>query len=155
MNMLKRDSAGWHQISVSNQGRIANSFSFHILGNDLFIAGKKTQLKNNGLGLLHAVNGLVISIDEGVEALKAELTVFPNPAENRVNFKISKTAGENAELFISDLSGKRIRTLMQPEDQSGDELIFSADVSQLPAGLYFVTLTSGYTSATKKFVKVN
>jgi hypothetical protein len=64
------------------------------------------------------------------------VTLFPNPASNKVNVQISLEDGQLALVAIIDLQGKAVveSTVVSSE-------VFALDVSSLEAGFYFVQTT--------------
>lgn len=69
--------------------------------------------------------------------------IFPNPAQNILNFK---SAAVISEIQIYDLSGKIVIDLQ-------DNDLKEADVSRLSSGFYLVKATSDYGTTTAKFFK--
>jgi len=73
----------------------------------------------------------------------SDFLIYPNPATDKVQVKLSKPASDNVLLYLHDLSGKMVmqKTLHL---KSNDNFIF--DVSTLSAGTYIVTLITGLDS---------
>jgi len=72
-----------------------------------------------------------------------DFLIYPNPATDKVQVKLSKPASDNVLLYLHNLSGKMVmqKTLHL---KSNDNFIF--DVSTLSAGTYIVTLITGLDS---------
>lgn len=76
------------------------------------------------------------------------LTIYPNPVTDQLSVKLAEKL-PISELFIADLMGK---TLLG--QHGGDECrVMSVQVSNLPAGFYFIKVVSGESSFTGKFLK--
>ncbi|MBO0932802.1 T9SS type A sorting domain-containing protein [Fibrella aquatilis] len=80
-------------------------------------------------------------------------SVYPNPASGsmRVMAELSQPATE-ATLTLTSPTGQALRQVSVPV--SGQKLTEQLDVSQLPAGLYFLQLTAGDARQTKKVMVV-
>ena len=84
--------------------------------------------------------------DEIVE--KLQFDIFPNPANNKVEFRSSEFATKNCSLKICDLNGK---TLIEKHIPSGTETV-EIDVSNLASGVYFCKILTDKGNATKKLI---
>jgi hypothetical protein len=79
----------------------------------------------------------------GVEEtnLVNELNVYPNPAQNEIRVTFNSTAGSEAIIYITDLSG---RTITSETVQAGSNGINAKlNISGLAAGLYIIQLQQG------------
>ena len=79
----------------------------------------------------------------GPIALK-EIKIYPNPSNG--NFTIDTTGFENLTVSIYTSMGRNVYQLNNLKDQA------KVDLSNLPKGIYFVTLTSGSETIQKKVV---
>lgn len=85
----------------------------------------------------------VYASDAGIGQMNLDLvTVFPNPATTVLNVK-SPLAIE--EIRLQDLQGKLVRELETDQTMH--------DISELPAGIYLVTIRSGGSETTRKLIK--
>ena len=73
-----------------------------------------------------------------------QMKIYPNPAGSWLTIQLSSSATGQATIY--DVIGK---TVVQTELQNSRQTI---DVSGLPEGLYFVRLTVGNKSVTKKII---
>ena len=62
--------------------------------------------------------------------------IYPNPSAHTINLRTGLDISENSALLITDLLG---RAILRPKVSSNG----SVDVSVLPNGLYFLSVTSG------------
>ena len=76
-------------------------------------------------------------------------TLFPNPAENKLFVKLQNAATEVYYITITNVNGKAVMMLPQPELGNG------IDISSLSKGVYFVQLMDKKTKSitTQKFIK--
>lgn len=82
----------------------------------------------------------------------AQFITFPNPAEKEVRVRCltNETSG-NIEIFVFDVYGKKVSFSFL----SKGEMDTKIDVSNLPAGIYFIQITTGeQTLQTSKLLKV-
>lgn len=84
-------------------------------------------------------------------AVDPEMTVFPNPADDRVN--VSFDLGENgpARITVLNTSGQTVyKTETEPTEGYGECEI---DLSQLPQGVYMVVLEQGEQRQIRKLIR--
>lgn len=94
----------------------------------------KSVIENNSTPVSEAGNG------------QDEPRIFPNPTANF--FKIMHSDfQETEEVFITDIQGKRVKII------SGSEVEGQIDISDLPNGMYFLTLKSRKGIFVKKIIK--
>jgi Secretion system C-terminal sorting domain len=74
------------------------------------------------------------------------LTVYPNPAFNSIHISINNEAIENYNIFVVSVLGQ-----VQAVETAKEEI----DISALPAGIYFISVSSkdGKQVLSKKFIK--
>ena len=71
------------------------------------------------------------------ETVAAEFTLFPNPATDVLNIKTNFSA-PSMDVEIISLSGQKMHTKRYTQDASAEEI--KIDVSQYPAGVYYIGL---------------
>jgi len=90
-----------------------------------------------------------ITVEKGTGIAETEraslLQVYPNPTTGELRIETGELRIKNVELF--DMYGKKILT---PQFSTLNLL----DISHLPAGMYFVRITTGKDVVTKKVVKI-
>jgi hypothetical protein len=87
---------------------------------------------------------------------KSELEIFPNPSRGRITFMLMPCAQSRA-LYIYDISGRLVKSLSIPSSPSNDPLYLYWDGEDkagrtVPAGIYFIRISRGETSAIQKIV---
>ena len=81
------------------------------------------------------------------EETKAEISVFPNPANNAFNIVMSNISQESYSVELFNLVGERVLVENLVNGQN------TIDVSTLPAGVYFYTIFDGQSTVeTKKLI---
>ncbi|MBC8173537.1 MAG: T9SS type A sorting domain-containing protein [Chitinophagales bacterium] len=88
----------------------------------------------------------------GNENNTENISVFPNPAHNKINIYFSNDAGENAVLSIVDVVGKKMtRDIMLKKDG----YTATIDISSFAPGTYFIKIRNTHSGELKnlKFLK--
>jgi alpha-amylase len=86
----------------------------------------------------------------GLEDLsKLILSIYPNPAFNEITIETGEM-DENADVLVTDLSGKEI---LKSQIEKGGT-ITNLNISQLEEGCYFISISIGGTIITRSFVKM-
>lgn len=76
-----------------------------------------------------------------------EMIVYPNPAEDQLFIKLANGLATDAWICIHNLSGLRLKC----KETYGNEFVF--DISQLPQGMYILSITINNTVQSRKFIK--
>ncbi len=87
-----------------------------------------------------------------VEKAGAQLTEYPNPAENHATFEFSVMESANVSLSVLDLSGKVIGVLFDGNMKAAQTHTMTFDVTHLQSGIYFARLITPNGIVKKKFV---
>jgi hypothetical protein len=92
-----------------------------------------------------------ISVNDLIAPKKTiNLSVYPNPVSDNINFTHNFEKNTNARVNVTDLSGRTVLSQNLGHIKAG-ERNFSLDVSKLSAGMYTIELSAGEFSATSKF----
>ena len=78
------------------------------------------------------------------------MELSPNPVSNEIEILIKNWNPTSLKISITDISGKMIQTFNKPV-QLG---LIRMDVRGLPIGFYYLTLSDGKVSISKKFTKI-
>jgi hypothetical protein len=81
---------------------------------------------------------------QDIEQNSNVFSVYPNPANGQLRIMNYELQNENIEIF--DIAGKMVKTYNSPINNT-------IDISELQAGMYFITIYSKGQKITKKFVK--
>ena len=92
---------------------------------------------------LTPTNGIlqVLKISNGQIIDANSMLVYPNPFEKEVTITFSLTETSNATLYVSDLQGRKLATILTGQVPEG-QFSYYTDLGKLQSGLYFVTLTT-------------
>jgi hypothetical protein len=92
---------------------------------------------------LTPTNGIlqVLKISNGKIIDSNSMLVYPNPFEEDVTITFSLTETANATLYVSDLQGRKLATILTGQVPEG-QFSYYTDLGKLQSGLYFVTLTT-------------
>ena len=92
------------------------------------------------------------AVHEGTTDIKnptktvSQYSVFPNPVTNELNINFNSAI--DAKISIINITGQEIKRL-----ELSDKNTLQADVSNLPAGVYFARINAGTQTQTVKFIK--
>lgn len=95
------------------------------------------------------------NIDEPSEN-SGSLTLYqnrPNPVSAATSIKYSTSIKQQVTVTLTDITGKLIRVLEDAVRPAGTYLV-TADLQDLPQGLYFCRLRGESSSATRKIIKI-
>ncbi len=124
---------GWVHLGVSADGTAITVYewAFNSKPGEQIKAGQKD---NTG-------------IFEGTDALS--LSVYPNPCADMLNIRIGEQM-TGGKVMVTDLLGQ---TVVDATNIPSDQKTMQLDISQLPAGIYIVDLSSNETHYVQKIIK--
>ncbi|MBK6644051.1 MAG: Omp28-related outer membrane protein [Bacteroidia bacterium] len=118
--------------------------NFNIDNCDINVFVTQSDNKNTHTGIsIPAKNGTTVGISDAYAA--GRLSVYPNPASD--DLYISGIPANASEVKVVNVIGKTVLEFDNYENQ------IKADISKLPAGVYFVNVTTGSKNMVKKFIK--
>ncbi len=79
------------------------------------------------------------------------LSVYPNPASNMLNLRLSNAASGRYELMVYNTAG--VRVLSRTDYVSQGNQVLSLDITHLAAGTYFIAVGSNESRLMKTFLK--
>ena len=77
-------------------------------------------------------------------------TVFPNPAGDYLNIRLSQETSDNGTLSLFNANGQQLQS--QAVQLNANSQLIPLNVSQLPGGFYFVEVRTGEGVAVKKVI---
>ena len=95
------------------------------------------------------VVGLQTSTNEYILTDYPTLNVYPNPSDGHISVDFNLTERNNGVVEINNILGEKV---YRQEFKSATAGTLDVNLSQLPGGIYFVTLNSGKNLITKKIV---
>jgi hypothetical protein len=92
---------------------------------------------------LTPTNGIlqVLKISNGKIVDENSMEVYPNPFEKEVTITFSMSETANATLYVSDLQGRKLATILTGQVPNG-QFSYCTDLGKLESGLYLVTLAT-------------
>lgn len=110
--------------------------------------------ENNNAGLLSGNINYTPSAN-GIAAnsfLANSLSLFPNPANEKATVNFSLEANSAVSMNIYDMTGKLVQVVTDKEEMIAGDYSIPVETASLPSGVYFVTLTSGESSVTRRLI---
>ncbi|MBX7243244.1 MAG: T9SS type A sorting domain-containing protein, partial [Bacteroidia bacterium] len=93
----------------------------------------------------------MISFDNLPDFGEETLNIYPNPSSDKINITLNNSHSTQVMLNISDMTGRNIiRQSFSVTDGNLNEIL---DISTLPSGVYYVTITDKSIITRKKIVK--
>lgn len=92
--------------------------------------------------------GITLS-NQNIAQMINELQLYPNPASEFITLSVNFNDASNIAVNIYDITGKLVAN---PVAEGKSKSVNKIDISILPAGVYFATVSSEYNSKTMKFV---
>lgn len=155
VKLMHRDTS-WQEVSVNSTGQIADEFHFEIIDGDLFILGKKTELNNTGLAMLHAPRGLYVYRDNELDLSNfIESIIYPNPFSESSNLRLTLQRPETLSVDLYDLHGRRISSLLSNKKLGAGVHSFELNRGSMAPGIYLAVIANGKSQMVQKLVVGN
>ena len=86
---------------------------------------------------------------EIISGFESNIRVYPNPVRDNLNieFELDRTSSVSVEIF--SILGSRVASIYNDRNAFGNKAV-QFDVSNLPSGIYMVTITNGQNRVTRK-----
>ena len=78
-------------------------------------------------------------------------SIYPNPFKNELFINYSSDHRQDIQLKITDINGRTVQTIKQLTEKGINQ--FSLDTTDLPNGIYFLTITNGSHTYSRKIIK--
>ncbi|MGN6180491.1 MAG: T9SS type A sorting domain-containing protein [Mucilaginibacter sp.] len=119
------------------------------------VKGKQSYLKN---GLTFAlpplkpgvVSNVKISVPRSDDKLLQDVDVFPNPANDQLNFKFTLSHNSNVTIKIMDVLGNAVLNVVQERFETGEQKYTISIANKLNRGFYFARINAGTESVIKR-----
>ncbi len=115
-----------------------------------------TSFCGNGTYKANSPAAREVSSSDTIKTIKKDqefFTFYPNPANSQVTFNYFLEEPTSVALGITDISGKRVATIVQAE-QEMDDYSLTYDTSGLPPGVYIVTFQTNKIYKTEKLIVI-
>jgi uncharacterized protein (DUF1501 family) len=117
-----------------------------------FFTGEREEDKTKNYNNLIVATDVITGVQDNFIGARFELgDCFPNPAKESttIKFKINNT--NHVNLSILDNTGSVAKVVLNEEKEEGEHAV-SVSVTDLPAGIYFYKLKTGFLNETKKLI---
>jgi aminopeptidase N len=98
--------------------------------------------------ILRTVESTTLTTILGITSSTEALRVYPNPSKGEVNIEFDNESKSAISLYINDLLGRKVQTLLNNEMAIGRHRI----TTELPPGIYFVSLENDSKRIVKKII---
>ncbi|MEM0999862.1 MAG: T9SS type A sorting domain-containing protein [Bacteroidota bacterium] len=153
VKLMRRENGTFNEVGVSSAGQIANAFAFEIIGDDLYILGKKNQLGNTGVAMIYADNGLFVKAEDPDDLQQvAQISNYPNPFTGSTTIKLELTRAQSLNLKVYDVYGKQVGDLLAGEKLGAGTHEFEFSGDHLGPGVYIYLLENDRSRIVKRMV---
>ncbi len=133
-NTVNSSSMNSPQVTIS--GLLAGDYEFQVTVTDNAGATSTATMK--------------LTVEAGLAA--DQLLVYPNPAHDMTNVKITSTITGTVKINVYDMNGRLV--MITEAEKSGDLIINSLNISTLASGLYTIQITiANRKTLVTKFIK--
>jgi hypothetical protein len=91
------------------------------------------------------------SVEEPNSVVGASLEIYPNPCRDIAHLRVKMNKKQAVSFELYSMIGQKVKNVSREVKPAGSHEL-ELDVSDLPAGIYFVRLTSGKDISTRKIV---
>jgi len=130
-------------VGLSNGFKVSNGGQFQIYNG---------SCGNNIPGIIAETEERTIPTNTGEEMAQTDLKISPNPLSSHANIEFYNTKARNVSLFISDVEGKLIRSILDNEWQDKGMINFTLTNDIGLKGMYFCTIVYEDQYIQKKFI---
>ena len=145
--MIVKTKSGTNNASVINDTRKL-TFS----GGNLVVTKKDASVSSFAISDTRYLNfsqGVTTDLSNAKQSV-SKLTVYPNPAQDRLTVSIAAGTSERVQLDVFGIDGKAIYSQAINAQQAASHTI---NVSSWQGGMYFVRINNGKETVTTKFTK--
>jgi uncharacterized protein (DUF1501 family) len=125
------------------------------INNDIFFKDFINGPKEEGTGNyepLPLATQIISGVQENFIADRFSLeNCYPNPANEYTTIQFKMNNANHVDLLIKDIQGRTLKSILNEERTEGTHSV-KADVSDLPTGIYFYQLKTGFFQETKKLI---
>jgi hypothetical protein len=176
INGMRRVKAGWFSIngaSLPDGTAIITVIFSYITGSSILEWSNDALLGNiceytdpTGLIKLNAtpfstyfINGLVSGLTTGISPILSEMetqgfefNIYPNPAADLINLKLSEYLDRDLQFSISSVNGTIMKKFKMKLRSSGE--VPMIDIHDLKPGLYYMSVSFERKKVTRKFIVI-
>ncbi len=104
----------------------------------------------NNFGVQRIVWNTTVDVQEFAKKENATLNLYPNPADNVINFNFEYAKATHASVIIRDITGKMVYGKNHGKVNAGSQK-YSIDITKLAAGTYMLELDTDEQHGVAKF----
>ncbi|MEI7803126.1 MAG: T9SS type A sorting domain-containing protein [Bacteroidota bacterium] len=125
-------------------------YVIEVFDSSLYVGGEFLHVDSTTfVGYITRYDPTIIQDTTVIVAVKQDdsaINIYPNPATNEI--KISNLSSEENQIKIFNLLGQQVKNIRGSHEQS-----ISINISDLPSGIYMLTVSNNKKISCKKFVK--
>ncbi|MBB4078009.1 PKD repeat protein [Lewinella aquimaris] len=144
-------TAGNHTITVANREPGTVLDKVYLTSTPTVPTGLGEAATNCGGTSIRSVDSFEFA-KETPPAVTPELSLYPNPVANQLNFSLQSDYRGSVDVLLTDATGRTINTLKV--DKGSDELRYELHLSTLPSGVYRLRVIEGDRQIIKPFIKL-
>lgn len=150
---IKYDSSGTEEFALrfnSQYNRDEQIYAIAVDNGDIFVTGNSSSSAVNSDYLTIKYSYSTVGILE-FDQRRSTFDIIPNPATDYCVITLNEMLSSNASMQIIDITGKVVQT----QNLSSGVQSYTLDISLLPAGSYFISITTDESEipAQSRFIK--
>ncbi|MDI1353581.1 MAG: T9SS type A sorting domain-containing protein [bacterium] len=99
------------------------------------------------------INPLNLTVGiKNIELQNANFKVYPNPASNQIHIEFDLKTKQEISIDLFDVSGRKVKTILEPSEQMPGELSVLAGISDVSKGIYLLNVQIGGEKSVVKLV---
>jgi uncharacterized protein (DUF1501 family) len=120
--------------------------------NGNFFTGDREEDLRKKYDNLTVASDVITGVQDNFIGTRFELgDCFPNPAKESTSIKFKINNTNHVNLSLLDNTGSTVKVLLNEQKEEGEHTV-NVTVSDLPSGIYFYKLKTGFVNETKKMI---
>jgi Secretion system C-terminal sorting domain len=120
--------------------------------NGNFFTGDREEDLTKKYDNLTVASDVITGVQDNFIGTRFELgDCFPNPAKESTSIKFKINNTNHVNLSLLDNTGSTVKVLLNEQKEEGEHTV-NVTVSDLPSGIYFYKLKTGFVNETKKMI---
>jgi hypothetical protein len=95
---------------------------------------------------------VVYKLKSGIGSTERYVVVYPNPTTGEINFKFDVEVDGMVDLYITDMSGKVVKDVINRQMSAG-KYVYTDNIGSLSSGVYMASLFANNNKASVEIVK--
>jgi hypothetical protein len=103
---------------------------------------------------ISSTNGIMVvyKLKSGIGSTERYVVVYPNPTTGEINFKFDVEVDGMVDLYITDMSGKVVKDVINRQMSAG-KYVYTDNIGSLSSGVYMASLFANNNKASVEIVK--